>query len=113
MKWMPKSFENAQEILGHRDHKKIGNNTELRREGNTYVVRHFSTDIVRYHADGDVYFDLTYPSVSTKARLNKAHPMVRITHRDHTLHVCYKGMVLPVRGFFRTSEATDELEPVE
>lgn len=112
-KWMPESFESAEKVLGGKKRKKIGNNTELRQEEDTYVVKHFYTDIVRYHADGDVDFNLSYASVSTKVRLNRAHPAVRIFHRGGVLYVSYKGTTFPAGNFFRTSEASDNLCAVE
>ena len=100
-------------MLCGRKGKKIGNNTTLRRdEKGNLIVQHFFTDIVCYKPDGDVTFR-RYLSSTTKARLDCAHPMVRFFQRKFNLMVHYKGMVFEPDTFFTTSEASDDLEPVE
>ncbi len=112
--WMPQSYEEAVKMLRGRKSKIIGNNTDLHLYPNGQcVVRHFFTDIVLFNPDGDVVFNTSYRTLTTRSRMNCAHPMVQFFQKKHQLVINYKGMNIHPDQYFCTSEASDDLEPVE
>jgi len=112
---MPTSYESAAaKLRGKRLQKKIGHNTVLRKDGDDYVVRYYETDIVRYCADGDVIFDWTWRSATTRERMKCAHMLVWFVQRNYRIMVCTQGMMFALPDDpYVVGEAWLDLEPVE
>jgi len=59
--------------------KLVGNNTLEYMDGDARVVRHFTTDILRFEPDGTIVFNTSgHKSMTTKARLNDLQEPVSI-----------------------------------
>ena len=71
------SYGEAERILGHRESKKLGNNTYLERfDDDTIVIKLHSTYVVTYCKNGDVILDSGgWQSKTTKDRINKYSPV--------------------------------------
>ena len=69
-------FAKAQEKLGNRQSRKIGNNTYLqKRDGGDIAVKLHQTDVVTFKPNGDTVLDSGgWLTVTTKARMNEHAP---------------------------------------
>ena len=71
-----KSYQEAQELLGSRESRKLENNTYLQRRGDNLAVRLHATDVVTYRPDGKIILNSGgWRTVTTKDRINKYAPI--------------------------------------
>ena len=69
------SYKDALEYLGIKNERPCGNNTRIRRDGNSVLIRHFATDIVEYVSNGIIILNNGgYYTSTTKERLNAFIP---------------------------------------
>lgn len=69
------SYEDAINYLGTKKERPCGNNTRIRKDGNSVFIRHFATDIVEYVSNGIIILDNGgYYTSTTKERLNAFIP---------------------------------------
>lgn len=108
--WMPRSYREADRMLGKRPRKCIGNNTILWRDGDLLVVTHFQTNIVTFFPDGEVEFQC-YNSRTTRERL-KSVGIASIYQKNYILYVDYNGVRIKNPDIVRFDEAFGDLEAV-
>ena len=98
------SYEEAAASLGKRSSLVIrGTATTLeRRSDDIIAVRYHSTDVVTYHANGDIVLDSGgWWTSTTKKRINRYLPLsMYVTQRDFEWFVFAAGVEVPfVDGF--------------
>lgn len=94
------SYETASRFLGHRDKRKLANNTQVERGADDSIgVRLHRTTIVRYYPDGRVQLDSGgWHTVTTKQRISQLLPgMMGLVQRRHDWYVenRYLGTTVP------------------
>lgn len=70
-----RSYLDAEKYLNGKSERPCGNNTRIRKEGKSILIRHFQTDIVEYTIDGFIILNNGgWYSSTTKERLNHFIP---------------------------------------
>lgn len=91
---LPKNFEQANEMLGQREERKLINNTYAIRGGNGRVnIVHHNSAIATFEPDGEVTLtNAGYGSVSTRERLNAMTPWnLGFVQKNHAQMILLKG----------------------
>lgn len=83
------SYEDADEALGDKNSKIIGNNTTLERRGENIAVQLHTTDVITFEPDGHMILTTGgYHSTTTKDRLNRYTPnSVNVYQEDFDWYV--------------------------
>lgn len=86
------NYSTANERLGSRESRKLGNNTYLQRRGDGVIaVKLHATDVLTFHADGrTVYNTGGWKTVTTKERMNSYGPLRIFTERG-VWYTCRPG----------------------
>ena len=80
----------ASQVLGDKQHKRIGYKTDLKRLSRTVLsVEHHGSKIIEYRADGTILItNAGWGSSTTKSRLHRLTPMnVRVFQKDYVQYV--------------------------
>jgi len=117
------SYEEAESIYGATtplkgrpnfrplDRRSSRASTDIRKVGDDYIVRMYSTDIVRYLADGSIFLDRgVWPTLATAAALSASSPFACWTHYGEVIvrSASLKRFVLHSKGLlFVNGEPVD------
>jgi hypothetical protein len=87
------SYWSATYALGDKDSKKICNNTWLERQSdNSIAVKHWRTNIITFHTNGDIVIDTCgYWTVTTKERINMILENIYVGSGQYGPILSYKG----------------------
>lgn len=109
---LPRGFSALNDYLGNKSERPLCNNTAVRRDGESIVVRLHRTNIVVFYEDGSIYLDSGgWKSVTTKARMNAVLPSPwSVGQHKHEWYVngkpFYDGMKLEVNGDVTATSTT-------
>ena len=94
-KWMPRNYEEADKALRNGVMRRIGPNTwaQSGNKGEIAVVL-YSTRIVEFREDGDIVYDISRLSPTTRRRLNAVGGGVRFYSKNNVVGAEYRGVFI-------------------